>query len=94
MTRASPPTPFIDRLVLPSADGRNSATAVEICGVYPTNQAERLLSVVPVLPATGRPTAWAFVPVPKESVTTCCMASVTCVAMSASNTRAGCGVCW
>ena len=33
--------------------GENSTTEVDSCGVYPTNQADRLLSVVPVLPAIG-----------------------------------------
>src|SRR5690606_27021698 len=37
-----------------SGSALNPATAS--CGVNPTNQAVRLPSVVPVLPATGRPT--------------------------------------
>ena len=39
----------------PSSPGWNMATAVTSCGVKPTNQAERIFSEVPVLPATGRP---------------------------------------
>ena len=39
----------------PSSPGWNMPTAVTSCGVKPTNQAERKLSEVPVLPAMGRP---------------------------------------
>src|SRR3954467_2668748 len=43
--------------------GEAPQTAVDICGVYPTNQASAKLSVVPVLPAAGQP-MFAAVPVP------------------------------
>ena len=39
----------------PSGPSLTNITAVANCGVYPTNQAERLSLVVPVLPAAGRP---------------------------------------
>ena len=51
----SPPKGVRDSSEVPSAEGWNMPTAVTSCGVKPTNQAERKLSEVPVLPATGRP---------------------------------------
>ncbi|CAM5376214.1 hypothetical protein STENM223S_09599 [Streptomyces tendae] len=47
-----------------SSGYRYMLIAVDSCGVYPTNQADLLPSVVPVLPATSRPGSWALVPVP------------------------------
>ncbi len=48
----------------------NSATEVTSSGVYPTNQTALCSSVVPVLPAAGRPRALARQPVPPWSATT------------------------
>src|SRR5690606_12153400 len=42
----------------------NRPTAVDTCGVNPTNQASLLSLLVPVLPATGRPGSAALRPVP------------------------------
>ena len=57
-----------------SSSGNPTHTAVTSSGVYPTNQASAHSSLVPVLPATGRPIR-AFTPVPR--VTTCCSTPVT-----------------
>ena len=51
----SPPKGVSRSSVVPSSEGWNMPTAVTSCGVKPTNQAERKLSEVPVLPATWRP---------------------------------------
>jgi hypothetical protein len=56
-----------------SLSGKPTQTAVTSCGVYPTNHASAHSSLVPVLPATGRPIR-AFTPVPR--VTTCCKTPV------------------
>lgn len=63
VTLDMPPVPDSD-IELPALSDRAIMTAVASCGVYPTNQAERLLSVVPVLPAAGRPSPRAAKPVP------------------------------
>lgn len=60
-------------------------TAVESCGVYPTNQADLLSSVVPVLPAAGRPIHDARVPDPL--FTTDCRAAFTESIESSENSR-------
>ncbi len=92
----SPPVPNISsnlRFVFDSSSSsRNMLMAVEICGVYPTNQAERLPSVVPVLPAASRPSRRAGLPVPFS--TTFFRTSVTLSAMAALKARLGRFLCW
>ncbi|CAB4930702.1 unannotated protein [freshwater metagenome] len=56
VTVSSPPVPESE-IGCPSGPSFTIMTAVANCGVYPTNQAERLSLVVPVLPAAGRPSA-------------------------------------
>ena len=43
------------------------ATTVASWGVYPTNHAERASLLVPVLPATGRSSRWAYSPEPRST---------------------------
>src|SRR3954464_9259913 len=51
-----PPTTCTPLITIGSREcGFPSQTAAVSCGVYPTNQASLLPSVVPVLPAAGRP---------------------------------------
>src|SRR4028119_1462381 len=61
-------------------------TAVDNCGVYPTNQISRSEDVVPVLPAAGRP-IFAFFPVPP--VITFCRTLLTEAADQGSRTNLG-----
>jgi hypothetical protein len=68
VTLDSPPVPSRVTL-LPFLSDLAIITAVDNCGVYPTYHADMLLSVVPVLPAEGRPRPSAVVPVP--TLTTC-----------------------
>lgn len=62
-------------------------------GVKPLNQTDFASSEVPVLPATGRPTALARDPVPPAAVT-CCMASMTSAATSRENASTTLGTAW
>src|SRR3954471_14731468 len=64
---------------------RPTQTAVDSCGVNPQNQAFLFSDVVPVLPAAGRPSSCARVPVP--AFTTCCMAYVASAATSSLKAR-------
>ncbi|SCE22698.1 hypothetical protein GA0115253_1036371 [Streptomyces sp. Termitarium-T10T-6] len=92
----SPPVPNIfsnsRALFVSSSSSRNMLMAVEICGVYPTNQADRLPSVVPVLPAASRPSRRAGVPVPFS--TTFFRTSVTLSAIIGLKARLGFFLCW
>ena len=60
-------------------------TAADSCGVNPQNHALVFFDVVPVLPAAGRPSSCALVPVP--FFTTCCMAYVASAATSSLKAR-------
>ena len=88
----SPGRAYLSRLELPPSPA-TYITAVEICLVKPTNQAELTMSLplasvtplVPVLPATGRLRVWTERPVPFS--TTLDRAKVTSRAMSALTTR-------
>src|SRR3954468_5346361 len=64
---------------------RPTQTAVDSCGVNPQNQAFLFSDVVPVLPAAGRPSSCARVPVPL--FTTCSMAYVASAATSELKAR-------
>src|SRR5664279_2603677 len=70
--------------ILISLEGKPTHTAVTSCGVYPTNQASAQLSLVPVLPAAGRPIR-ALMPVPR--VTTCCRTPLIVRAVVSESTR-------
>ena len=56
----------------------NIATDADSCGVNPVNHTDLLSSVVPVLPATGRPTWEARAAVPPV-VVTCLLYTSRCV---------------
>ena len=60
-------------------------TTVASCGTQPANHASASLSVVPVLPATGRPGSAAAVPVPDWTFSS--RTFVTTAATFASSTR-------
>ena len=92
---SSPPKGVRRSSLVPSSEGWNMPTEVTSCGVKPTNQAERKLSEVPVLPAIGRP-----------PMTCCslraepcaeggpCSATVALMATSSSSTRLSSASCW
>jgi hypothetical protein len=73
----------------PGLPGRPTHTAVETCGVYPTNHASVESWVVPVFPATGRPIA-AALPVPPGPTTRSSIAVTRC-AISGAITWRHCG---
>ena len=70
----------------PSSPDWNMPTAVTSCGVKPTNHAERKLSEVPVLPATGRPSMTGTRSSADPSVGGPCRATVALIATSSSMT--------
>jgi len=66
VTISRPPVPARET-GMPSLFSLVMNTAVDSCGVKPTNQALLFMSVVPVLPAAGRPRSRAVAPVPLET---------------------------
>ena len=91
VTVSSPPTPDME-IGFPFASSFAISTAAASCGVYPTNQALLLSSVVPVLPAAGRPSACAAKPDP--FVTTLFNAYVTVFATPESIAWVSSGLNW
>ena len=77
-----PPSPLSDS-TLPVLLLRYIPTAVASCGVKPSNQADTLPVVVPVLPAAGRPK---FAPAPVPLCTTFDIAYVVSAMTSGSKT--------